>query len=133
MKLSGQSFKNEGKGGFSLLELLVAMLILTVGLLGTASLVVGITNGNVVSKEMTTATTLAQDKIEDMRRRTYPGIPSTNTTTTEAYGSVPGFPSFKRVTQTEVGIPAANMKLVTVTVLWKNDTRSTFSKTIISR
>ena len=120
-------------GGFTILELLVAMVILTVGLLGTSSLVVGIINGNKVSKDITTGSTLAQDKIEEIRRRGYAGIASSDTTTTEAYNAISGFPLFKRVTQVQVNNPAANMKLFTSTVFWKNDTRSTSLKTIISK
>jgi hypothetical protein len=96
-------------------------------------LVVGIINGNTAAREMTTASTLAQDKMEEIRRQTYSGIPASDTTTTEGYNSISGFPAFKRITQIQVNNPAASMKLVTITVLWKNDTRSTSLTTIVSR
>jgi prepilin-type N-terminal cleavage/methylation domain-containing protein len=48
--------KTEGlgeNGGFTLLELLVALTILSVGLLGTAMLTTGIIRGNFFSKNIT--------------------------------------------------------------------------------
>jgi len=57
--------------GFTLIEVLIAIVILSVGLLGMASLTVGIINGNRFSNDLTTATTLAQDKMEDIRRAGY--------------------------------------------------------------
>ena len=45
--------------GFTLIEVLVAIVILSVGLLGMASLTVAIIQGNKFSNDLTTATTLA--------------------------------------------------------------------------
>ena len=53
-------------GGFTLIEVLITIVILSVGLLGMASLTTGIINGNAFSKNASTATTLAQDKMEEI-------------------------------------------------------------------
>jgi len=99
--------------GFTLLEILIAITILSVGLLGMASLTVGIINANKFSDEMTTATTLAQDKMEDIRRMSYPDV----TSETKAVLSSP-YSQYKREVAVADDSPAAGMKTVSVKVYW---------------
>lgn len=106
--------------GFSLLEIMVAMLILSVGLLGTAALIVGIIRGNQVSRNITIATTLANDMSEYLAGLDYNELPSTDTTSTEDYGDLTDNPTFKRVTTTYVNDPDTNMKRVVVQVYWQS-------------
>jgi len=96
--------------------------ILSIGLLGMASLTVGIINANKFSKELTTATTLAQEKMEDVRRKGYSGMPDPTKSNPELedYNSITGYPQYKRVTLTAVDSPAAGMKTITITVYWKD-------------
>ncbi|MCK5244370.1 MAG: prepilin-type N-terminal cleavage/methylation domain-containing protein [Desulfobacterales bacterium] len=117
--------------GFSLLEVLVAMLILSIGLLTTAALTVGIIQGNGLSKKHTTATTLAREQMEDIRRRGYSGMPAI--TSTEDYNTIINYPSHKRVTETSANDPGLNMKTITVTVYWDSDNRSVALQTILGR
>ncbi len=114
-----KEMKTENKG-FTLIEVLVAIVILSVGLLGMASLTVGIIKGNKFSNNLSTATTLAQDKMEDIRRLGYSGMPAATTTTTEDYNSITGYGTYKRVTVTTVDSPAVGMKTITVTAYWKD-------------
>ena len=123
--------KNEK--GFTLLEVLIAILILSVGLLGMASLTVAIIHGNKFSNDMTTATTLAQDKMEDIRRLGYSGMPATTTTDTENYNSITDYAAYKRVTVTTVDSPAVGMKTITVTAYWDSDDHSVELKTILAQ
>lgn len=104
--------------GFTLLEVLVAVVVLSIGLLGMASLTIGVIKGNKFSKRVTTATILAQEKMEETRKLGYAGTPSSDQTVTEDYSSIPSYPFFKRVTLTDVDNPAAGMKTVVVTVYW---------------
>jgi len=83
------------------------------GLLGMASLTVGIINANRFSKDMTTATTLAQDKMEDIRRTAYASV----TGETKAELSSP-YDDYKREVIVADDSPAAGMKTVTVKVYW---------------
>ena len=119
--------------GFTLMEVLVAMLILSVGLLGMAALITGIINSNKLSNRISTATTCAQDKMEDIRRLGYSGTPTSDTTTTEAYNSITNYSLFKRITFTDVANPDAGMKTVTVTAYWDSDAHSVELKTILAQ
>ena len=124
---------NADNKGFTLLEVLIAMVILSVGLLGMASLTVGIINGNRFSNDLTTATTLAQDKMEDVRRLGYSGTEATTTTVTENYNSITDYAAYKRVTVTTVDSPAVGMKAITVTAYWDSDGHSVELKTILAQ
>lgn len=119
--------------GFTLLEILVALVILTLGLLGVAGLMAGIMQGNSFSNKVTTATTLAQDKLEDIRKLGFRGTPATDTTVTENYNSIAGYRFYKRVTSIDVGNPSANMKLATVTVFWDSDAHRVTATTYLGQ
>ena len=46
--------------GFTLIEIFIAMLLLAIGLLGTAALTTGVVRGNIESRNLTTGTAIAQ-------------------------------------------------------------------------
>ncbi|MCP4116030.1 MAG: prepilin-type N-terminal cleavage/methylation domain-containing protein [Desulfobacteraceae bacterium] len=52
--------------GFTLLEILIAMVIFSIGLLGVAKMQISSIRSNSYSQEMTDATILAKDKIEEL-------------------------------------------------------------------
>lgn len=54
-------------GGFTLIEILITIFLLVVALVGLASVTVSVIKGNDLSKMMTTATTLAKDKMEEIK------------------------------------------------------------------
>ena len=129
----------KGSQGFTLLEVLIAIVILSVGLLGMASLTVGIINGNVFSKGLSTATTLTQDKMEEIWEQDYSDVAA------EAKATLSSpFANYKRQVAVDtttfpdiVGPPAqlTGMKIVTVTVYWtaKDGEHSVRQQTILSR
>ncbi len=98
-----------------------------------AGLTTSIIHSDTLSKKVTTATILGQDKMEDFRRLGYSGTPSTDTTTEENYNSIPGYPFYKRVTFFDVDNPSLGMKMVTVTVFWNSDARSVALQTILAQ
>jgi type IV pilus assembly protein PilV len=117
----------ENNKGFTLIEVLVAMVILSVGLLGTAALITGIINGNKVSNRITTATVLGQDKMEEIKGLDYSSVVS------EPKSSLPSpYDQYERQVTVIDPSPAANMKTVTVTVYWESN-KSVSLQTILSR
>ena len=54
--------------GFTLLELMIAMVVLAIGILALIQMQVAAMSGNSSANQMTTALTLAQDKIEQLKR-----------------------------------------------------------------
>lgn len=116
----------ENNKGFSLIEILVAMVILSIGLLGTAALTASIIRGNQVSKRISTATTCAQDKMEEIRMLGY----SNAVSETKAFLSSPHDQYEREVTVTP-NSPSSNMKTVKVEVYWESS-KSVTLKTILS-
>lgn len=122
-----------GTNGFTLLEVLIAILVLTIGLMGMEALTVAIIKGNKQGNRMTTATTLAQDKMEAVRILGYSGMPSSDTDVTEGYNTISNYPFHKRVTSTYINNPDTGMKKVTVTVYWDSDAHSVDFQTILAQ
>ncbi len=135
--------RDNNNNGFTLLEILIAIVLLCIGLLAMASLTVGIMGGNLFSNRLTTATTLAQDEMEDIRRLGYGTVSdrdgngtiddtADDGSTTEGYDTITDYPEYKRVRTVDVGNPATGMTLVTITVSWDSDDHSVALRTIIA-
>jgi len=95
--------------GLTLVEILVAIGIIAIAILGLVSVTVTVMKGNTFSKTMTAATTLASDKMEQLKKTSYAGLASGADTVQSLYTRT------WTVTQDS---PAANMKTVVVTVQW---------------
>lgn len=68
--------------GFTLLEVLVAMIIISIGILGLAPMLVVSMQGNQFSREVTDVAYIAQDRLEQLRNQTViTPIPLYETTT----------------------------------------------------
>lgn len=115
----------DNNSGFTLMEVLVAMVILTVGLLGTAALIIGIINGNKTSNRISTATVLAQDKMEEIKSMEYLNVAA------EPLSIITDYPLYKR--KVAVDPLGTGMKTVTVTVSWDSNAHSVELKTILAK
>jgi type IV pilus assembly protein PilV len=116
--------------GFTLIEILIATVIITVASLGVVSLTIGIIRGNSFSKRLTIATTLAQDRMENVKRLGYSNAGTA--AGTENYGTIANYAGYKRVTSVANNTPASNIKTINVTVYWDSDKHSANVSTIIS-
>ena len=95
--------------GFTLVEIMIAIFILVIALLGLISVTVMVIKGNSFSKTMTTATTLAKDRMEQLKNTAY-GSLAGGTDTAESI--------YTRTWIVNDNSPAANMKTIAVTVTW---------------
>ena len=60
--------------GFTLVETLVAVAILSIGLLALANLQIGSTRGNAFSQRMTTAVSIAEQRLEQLKNTPFANI-----------------------------------------------------------
>ncbi len=114
------------QSGFTLIEIMIAMFVLSVGLLGAAGVATTVINGNVFSNKITTATTLAQDKMEELKGTAYASITPGGPETLESI--------YTRTWTATPDSPAAGMKAIDVTVTfpWKGATHNVTLKTIVA-
>ena len=118
-------FLNAPMAAFTLLEVLVAISILSIGLSGVAAFTGFLSNCNQQADYVMRATTLAQDKLEELRNMTYSGVVSSSDA-----DSV-----FTRTWNVASDSPDMNMKTIAVTVSWgwKSKTRNVVLKTIVAQ
>jgi prepilin-type N-terminal cleavage/methylation domain-containing protein len=118
--------------GFTLLEVLVAIVILSIGLMGTAGLTTGIIRSNHFSKNLTSATAAAQTQLESIKSGGYSkAVDSDYPDDTVIMGGM----TFYRSTEITPNTPAANMRTAVVTVNWteaNNTSRSVTLQTILA-
>ena len=127
MKLNRFNGKKDDESGFTLIEIMVAVFLLTIGLLGLMSVSVMVISGNSFSKTMTTATTLAKDKLEELQNTSYADI--TSSTSAETKETI-----YQRSWTVTANSPGTNMKTIVVVVTWpwQGQTRDVTLRSIIS-
>jgi type IV pilus modification protein PilV len=107
--------------GFSLIEVLIALVILSISLLALAGLMVQTTQNNSFGSHMTEASTVAQDALERLRARPYNsmmgGVDSITGSTGQAYAR--NWVLVKNADSTEAD--------ATITVNWSDPTSHTIS------
>jgi len=114
----GAELKNLLKSnGFSLLELLVALVILSVSLLALAGLMTTTTKNNAQGGHLTEAATLAQDKLEELRAR--PDSIPLNRTSMDNQISSTGMQYTRRWTGTQNGTNP-NLTEVEIIITWSD-------------
>lgn len=115
--------KIKNEKGFSLVELLVAITVLAIGLLGIAGLQGSTIRRNVAAMRNTEATALVEAGIERIRSRPYTSIVNSS--------DVNGI--FTRTVTVQDDEPIAGTKTITVKVSWSDPADHAFSfKTVMS-
>ena len=107
--------------GFTLLEVLITMVILSIVLLGFAAMTLGTIRGLAYSDHLTTATNLARKQMEEIKQAAYGGVISKNYP--EDYVRIVDYEMFDWKATIEPG--PDNTKTVTVDVRWYNDAGAT--------
>lgn len=125
----------KGQRGFTLLEIMIAIFILVVALCGLIGVTVMAIKGNDFSKRMTTATTLAKDKMEQVKNMSYSSIVAGTTydyLNEDSSTGTAGSYFTRKLTVTDA-TPAANMKTIEVEVSWSwGGTRKVTLQTIVA-
>jgi type IV pilus modification protein PilV len=126
-KLSQRLLGKKDKG-FTILEVMIALIVLSIGLLGLAALQLVAVKGNSFSSEMTYATMLAQQQAETLKSLPFSDAnldPNNNPHTT--VGSSKGVQYTVTWNVTD-NTPDTNMKMVNLTVQWTSLRQGTQSE-----
>lgn len=106
--------------GFSLVEILIALVILSISLLALAGLMVTTTRNNSFGGHMTEAATFAQDQLENLRTSPWANVVTGNDTRLGSTGI--NYARNWNVVPNAVA-PNDTIKEITITISW-NDTTS---------
>ena len=107
------------EAGFTLIEIMIALVVLSVGLIALAGLQISAIRGNSFSKRMTTAVSIANDRIEQIKNTPYANIQSEPSTQVTASNL-----NFARQVTVTNNNPLPNTKTINVTVTWKDGSKS---------
>jgi Tfp pilus assembly protein PilV len=117
--------------GFTLLEVFNAIFILTISMLGTAALTTGVIRSNLASRNMTTATAIAQSCFEENRRVGYTNAGAGSSSCLAGNANVTqGGVTFARTLTIDTSV--TNIKTLTVAVSWSEGAVGTKSITLVT-
>lgn len=116
--------KKRGERGFTLVEVMIAMVILSTGILALTLMMKQSVSSTDYGRKVTAAENLALQKLEELKIIGYYNIPAA--AVTEDYGAINGYPEFRREATTQIlqgigpGAPQGFLRQVTVTVRWRS-------------
>jgi len=119
--------------GLSLLEIVIAMAVVFLAVLGFAGFSVVAYTGMNASEKMTRAVTLAQEKIEDVKREGVPSGLISSWTNMEPYGTIVGALHHQRMLSITPDDPIPGLYTVTVNVQWDNGAHTTSLTTYLTQ
>lgn len=121
--------------GITLVEVLIALVVLSIGILAVGQLFPAGSRSQVRSRMTTSASYYAQEKLEELSCASFTGaalsVGRHPTSGTEPVGSTGQWGRFYEVSA--LSAPLSNMKRVTVTVEWAGGTRSVSTTTYVRR
>jgi hypothetical protein len=92
---------------------MIAIAIITIGIFGVMSLILTVIKGNTLSKRVTTATTIAQDKMEYFKMIDYDNVVNVSESNIDDYDI-----EYYLEADVDPDIPATDTKTITVDVYW---------------
>jgi type IV pilus assembly protein PilV len=104
--------------GFTLIEIMIALVVMSIGLTALAAVQISAIRGNAFSKRMTTAMSIADGKMEQIKNGSYASIISESATQVTQSNM-----NFTRQVTITNG-PLANTRTVNVTVSWSEGSKS---------
>lgn len=107
-------------GGFGFIDLMLALVVLTIGVLALADLQIVAKKSNTSSSSMTSALTIAETQMETLKGTAYANIVASGPTQVTDSGV-----TFTRQVQVTNDSPVANVKTVKVIVTWTDRARIT--------
>ena len=126
--------------GFTLIEVLVAMAVFSLALLGLEKMHLTAIQVNATASRLTQATTLAQDKVERLMAMPYDDPMLADTTATGSTTTYPntGHPDpspppqgYTITWEVDTDVPSPGLKTINIFVAWKNlNVSKTFSLSI---
>lgn len=117
--------------GFTLIEVMIAILILSVGMMAMALLQVTAIRGGSFANQVTQASIYGQDKIEELKNTSYNSIISGNDAVTSANGII-----YNRSWTVAASLPYTSSKTISLSVSWTGPNRQVHSvqfSTIVSK
>ena len=116
-----------------MLEIVIAMAVVFLAVLGFAGFSVVAYTGMNASEKMTRAVTLAQEKIEDVKREGVPSGLISSWTNMEPYGTIVGALHHQRMLSITPDDPIPGLYTVTVNVQWDNGAHTTSLTTYLTQ
>jgi type IV pilus assembly protein PilV len=105
--------------GFTLIEIMITLVILSIGLMALSGLQVNAIKGNAFSKRLTTAVSIGQEKLEQIKNTSYANVQSESSTQINKANM-----NFTRQVLVTNNTNPANTKTVKVTVTWTQGSKS---------
>ena len=127
MKLSPR-----GEKGFSLVEITVALVVGSIGLLALAGIIVYTTNANRYATDISIATALARQKIEQIKLTEYNYVEGGTEYSLDQNGNPITGGRYTRVTEVLDDEPLENTKTVNVSVYFSPTMEDTLKKALVS-
>lgn len=126
----------KNRSGFTLVEVVIAMMIGTIGLLALSGMLAKVMENNRRATDLSIATALARQKIEQIKITEYNYVTNESEYYLNASGEV--VPSgvdagkYTRVTEVQNDVPASNTKTVDVTVYFSPSISDTLKMARVS-